>query len=400
MKRPIRILYLTSYSPAERPYGAQLRTYHIATALQALGQLDCVVVQHDDDQTLAPDPGSSIRVQRVIKLRPTAARSPWERLRCGLDARFVNYYGHSVAEQERMSVLSQVPAYDLVWLHHLHTANVFAQWSWPRSVLDLDDIPSSFYRTERQSGGGLARRLRAGFRMQMAKRRERLLGERFTVLSVCSDEDRRYLGLGGKVHVIPNGFERPAGEPLRRVVTPPRIGFIGRFDHRPNADGIHWFARECWPHVKQAVPDCRLRLVGKDSDGSLKPAGRDIDALGWLPDPAEEIATWSTMIVPVRLGAGTRIKIAEAFSRKCPVVSTPLGAYGYEVQDGRELLLADDPAAIANACVSLLRDQTRGSALAECAWQQFLKKWTWDSITPRILAAAEDCLQQSRLPPG
>ncbi len=75
-----------------------------------------------------------------------------------------------------------------------------------------------------------------------------------------------------------------------------------------------------------------------------------------MQDPAAEIATWSAMVIPIRLGAGTGVKIADGFSRKCPVVSTQLGAFGYDVQHGRELLLVrdDDPVAFASACVSLI----------------------------------------------
>jgi glycosyltransferase involved in cell wall biosynthesis len=120
----------------------------------------------------------------------------------------------------------------------------------------------------------------------------------------------------------------------------------------------------------------------------------DIDALGFVADPVEEIATWSMMVVPVRIGAGTRVKIAQAFSRKCPVISTSNGAYGYEVESGRELLLADRPQDFADACVSLIREPAKGAALAECAWQRFLREWTWEAINPRIWAAAEDCLRR------
>jgi glycosyltransferase involved in cell wall biosynthesis len=392
MQPSVRILYLTSYSPVEKSYGAQLRTHQIATALQAVGRVDCVVVSHEDAHLACPAPRGSIAVHREIRLRPVPLRSLWERLRCGLDPRFVNFHGHSVPESDRTSVLSRLRNYDLVWLHHLHTANVFSNWFWPRSVLDLDDIPSSFLRSVWQNGGDLGKRIRAGLRLPVALGRERLLGERFSVLSVCSEADRQRLPRSANVHVIPNGFERPAKDPVRHLAVPRRLGFIGRFDHLPNSDGVRWFLRESWPAIKQQLPDCRLRLIGEGSDSIRESAGPDIDRFGWLADPGEEIATWSAMIVPLRLGAGTRIKIAEAFSRKCPVVSTPLGAYGYDVTDGRELLLAGDARSFGNACVAMVRDAGAGADLADRAWQRYLGEWTWDRIAPRVCATAEDCI--------
>jgi glycosyltransferase involved in cell wall biosynthesis len=165
------------------------------------------------------------------------------------------------------------------------------------------------------------------------------------------------------------------------------------FSYKPNLDGIHWFLRECWPGIKREIPGARLRLVGKDSDGLLQPTAAGVDCLGWIADPSEEIATWSAMIIPVRFGAGTRVKVAEAFGRKCPLISTRLGAFGYDVADGRELLLADSPEAFSAACVQLIRDPSAATAMAARAWRLFLDKWTWDAIRPRVWAAAEHCLR-------
>jgi glycosyltransferase involved in cell wall biosynthesis len=135
--------------------------------------------------------------------------------------------------------------------------------------------------------------------------------------------------------------------------------------------------------------------VGKDRGGILKADGPEVDSLGWIKDPSEEIATWSAMIVPIRLGAGTRVKVAEAFSRKVPLVSTGLGAFGYDVVDGKELILADTPEVFAKACVRMIREPVEAATMAERAWQSFLNSWTWDAIAPRVWGAAEQCLKLS-----
>jgi glycosyltransferase involved in cell wall biosynthesis len=303
---------------------------------------------------------------------------------CGVDCAAVGQLQRIAAE------------FDIIWFAKLRTPNMFPKWTWSRSVADIDDVPSLFEATVLASARGLKAWLMACLRYQSWKRRDRLVGERFSVLGVCSELDKRYLqslNVTVPVHVIPNGFERPARPPVRMPATPPRIGFIGIFDYAPNLGGIQWFARECWPRIKRELPEARLRLVGRYSDGPLKPNGPDIDGLGWVANADEEMATWSSMVVPLQLGAGTRGKIAHAFSTKCPVVSTSLGAYGYETKSGRELLLADTAEDFASACVSLVRCPVEASAMAERAWSQFLEKWTWDAIRPRVWAAAEDCLR-------
>lgn len=395
MSKPIRILYLAPCRPTEKSYGTQLRTVQVASALQTMGQLDFMVVKLAEDDREA-DAGSKgeYSVRRVIKLQPVASRSLLGRMRCGLDPRFIGFYGHTASAEDRAFVMSELPKYDLIWLHNIRTANTLNGWAWPKSVMDVDDIPSTFYRTVREQATSAGARLSASVKLMVARRRERFLPERFKVLTVCSEADRQYLGLREKVHVIPNGFARPAGEPLRHLATPPRIGFIGTFDYPPNVESVRWFINECWPLVKQQVPEARLRLIGKGSE-AVAAGARDVDALGWVADPAAEIASWAVMSVPVRTGAGTRVKIAEGFSRKCPIVSTSLGAFGYDAQDGRQLFLADSAADFAGACIRVMREPENAAAMAERGWQEFLSKWTWDSIRPRVVAAAEDGLRSA-----
>jgi glycosyltransferase involved in cell wall biosynthesis len=163
----------------------------------------------------------------------------------------------------------------------------------------------------------------------------------------------------------------------------------------PNEEGIKWFVREVWHKIKRDFPDAQLRLVGRGSQGHLTSLGPDITGLGWLEDPADEIASWSAMIVPIKVGAGTRVKVAEGFARRCPVVATTIGAFGYDVENGREALLADHADDFASACMLLLRNPGFGEALAERAHKRFLERWTWVSFEPSVGAAIHQCLARS-----
>lgn len=391
-----RILYLTSCWPHEETFGGQLRALQIGRALQKVGQVTVAVVSSDTPTTeVTRKTADEFAVEPPVRVDVEPNRGLIPRLQWAFNPLFLNVHGCVANAVDRERLLNRIHDFDLVWVLNSRTPNILNQWHWPRAVLDIDDLPSAFQRTVSQNGAGLKEKLKAGIRMRLLQRRERFWKERFSVLSVCSETDRQSLGGGEHVHVIPNGFERPTREPQPHPGDPPRIGFIGLYSYSPNLEGMKWFVRECWPLVKAQVPLARLRLAGRDTDGPLKPNAQDVDALGYIDDPADEIATWSAMIVPVIHGAGTRVKIADAFSRKCPVVSTRLGAYGYDVKHGRELLLADDPKDFADACVSLVRDRAAASAMAERAYAAFLEKWTWDAIAPRVWAAVEDALALS-----
>jgi glycosyltransferase involved in cell wall biosynthesis len=199
------------------------------------------------------------------------------------------------------------------------------------------------------------------------------------------------------IHVIPNGAQLLPTR-ARALSDPPRIGLIGNCTFIPNEDGVKWFIRDVWPIIKREFPHAQLRLVGRGSEGYLTKLGPDVTGMGWLADPGEEIASWSAMIVPIKVGAGTRVKVAEAFSRRCPVVATTIGAFGYDVENGREVLLADHDGDFASACIRLLRNPELGEALSERAHKRFLERWTWDSFESTVGKVVQECLASSNRP--
>jgi glycosyltransferase involved in cell wall biosynthesis len=395
-----RILYLSPHSPDGATGASEMRSRAIARALKSVGHVEFIVVGDPADAPSMPAIRSTtFDVTDRLTVRPRPNATFRAKLRWLAAPRSIYPHGCGVGDEDMQRAVHAARECDLVWFFKLRTPNMFPGWSWDRSVVDIDDIPSAYEHTALKTVRSARERCASLLRAISWQRRERRLGDRFSVLGVCSDDDKQYLrrlGVSSPVHVIPNGFDAPVTPPARRPATPPRIGFMGIFDYEPNRQGLDWFVRTCWPRIKQAIPDARLRLVGRDSDGPLKPEGPDIDGLGWIPDPAEEIASWSHTIVPIRIGAGTRGKIAHAFGVKCPVVSTPLGAYGYDVHSGVELLLADSSSDFAGACIALVREPAFADAIAERAWQRFLVNWTWEAIQPRIWAAAEDALRRAR----
>jgi glycosyltransferase involved in cell wall biosynthesis len=381
-----------------------LRALHVGRALEQVGRVE-VVVLDTEGRTDTPrrSKDHDLEVVYRVGLQPCPSKTVIQKANWAVNPRVSCPHGVGVSQHDLERVIRTAEPFDLIWFFELRTANSFPRWAWPRSVVDVSDLPSTYERSVLNAQQTTRQRLATAVRLWSWKRRERLLAERFNVIAVCSDADKQYLrdlGVAAPVHVIPNAYEPPVVAPVRKLATPPRIGFIGVFDHEPNVAGIRWFAQHCWPRIKRDVPAVRLRLVGRLNDGPLKPEGVDIDALGWLPDPTDEIATWSAMIVPVHVGAGTRGKIAHAFSQKCPVVSTSLGAYGYDPRDGEDMFLAESAETFAEACVLAISQPATAAAMAERAWARFLDKWTWDAVRPQVWSAAEDALRLNSFTPS
>lgn len=391
-----RILYLCSSWPLGRSFGGQIRALHLGRALKTIGRVTIFVVSSEAGDAEAHEKtAAEFDVLPPVLPRLSTAHGIGDKLRRAFDPCHLDVHGLVAPDEDRHRVEAAAAEHDLVWILNSRTPNILGRWRWPRTHLDIDDVPSTYLRAVAQSAPSPLQRAKALLQRRLLHRRERLFAQRFTTLSVCSEPDKAYLGGGDGIHIIPNGFSRPAITPnYNPPPGPPRLGFIGLYSYPPNEDGVQWFMRECWAQIRAAAPGVQLRLIGKGTDGPEGPRGPDVHGLGFVAEPAAEIATWSAMIIPIRLGGGTRIKIAEAFSRKCPAVSTSLGAFGYEVQNGRQLLLADAPPDFSRACVALIRNRAQAAALAETAWNDFLTRWTWDAIAPKVHRAAEDCLRR------
>jgi polysaccharide biosynthesis protein PslH len=395
-----KILFVTSHWPLAPAYGAQQRVQNIGRLLSRFGDVSFVIVPTErGDEEAEFRTRREYEVLRVIHPMPVSpgrkSGQLSQRLRHEFDPTYMVTDPYIVSEHDRTALLELIQQHDVVWVHTVRTANWFRIDRWPHSVLDVDDLPSRSYESLALSGNSSLRRM-LDYRMSWIwQRRERILPERFDVLTVCSEDDRRYLCSPDRmIHVIPNGAHPLPARP-RALSDPPRIGLIGNCTFAPNENGAKWFIRVVWPMIRHEIPRVQLRLVGSGSEGHLTKLGPDITGLGWLEDPGDEIASWSAMIVPIKVGAGTRVKVAEGFARRCPIVSTTIGAFGYDVENEREVLLADRADDFASACIRLLRNPELGEALSERAHKRFLERWTWDSFESTVGKVIQECLARS-----
>lgn len=173
----------------------------------------------------------------------------------------------------------------------------------------------------------------------------------------------------GRIATVPNTVALP-----RRISPRPasqgRVLFVGNLSYLPNIDGIREFALEVLPTLRRSLGNPpALRIAGST------PAP-EVAALATLPgvelaaDPADlaKHYAWANLaVVPLQAGGGTRIKLLEAFAYGVPVVATRTGAEGIAAEDRVHLLLADSPAALAEACSEVLSDAQLAGRLSASA---------------------------------
>lgn len=204
---------------------------------------------------------------------------------------------------------------------------------------------------------------------------------------VCSELDGERSGVPNTV-VVPNGADAP-DRPVtdRRALrgAAPTLGFVGALDYEPNHRAVEWFVREVLPAVRARRGDVRFRVVGRGSERLSWAAGEPgVDLVGRVEDLQEELDRTDVSVVPIRVGAGTRLKVVEALSNHLPMVTTTVGCEGIPVVDGRSALVADDAPGFAAACVRLLDDGDLRQRLADEGAALFRASYTWASIRERV----------------
>ena len=195
-----------------------------------------------------------------------------------------------------------------------------------------------------------------------------------------------------RVSSVPTGvdteFFRPSGSVTR---TPASIVFTGSMDWMPNEDGMLWFVEEILPRIERAVPEATLTIVGRRPTArvqALAEGRTNVTVTGTVDDVRPYLEAAAVVVVPLRVGGGTRIKIYEAMGMERAVVSTTIGAEGLDVTNGEHIVLADDASAFADAVVDLLRAPERADRLGRSAADHVRAHFGWASVAEQF---AERC---------
>jgi len=285
--------------------------------------------------------------------------------------------------------------YDLVWFYGIRPWVLTGEPSLAPSVIDVIDLedqkilarlsahrppPSGLAGRVRRVGGDLLSREEA----RRWQRLQRRAGKGGATTVVCSELDAgRASDCGaGRVTVIPNGYGVPA-EPLGRdaVGSPPVILFQGLLTYPANVDAARWLVRDIGPALRARVPDVQIRLVGRhhaDLEDLDDPPS--VTLTGRVAAMADELARADVVVVPLRYGSGTRLKIIEAFAHRIPVVSTARGAAGLGAQDGVHLLVAETADGLAAACSRLVGEPDLRRKIVAHAHELYLERFESDVV--------------------
>lgn len=389
----LRVLFVSQMPPSPPRFGAQARMHGLLTQVARGHDVTAVVLIDDEfdadecgralreycaEAVLVPNPrGREGLAKRLLQLRAAASLSSYERLRVAVPAL-----------QGVLNSLLRSRTYDVVnlefpYLAHLDFRQAPPGKQPPPLVLDTHEIAWDMARQFARSAQGLARRGHAAVNWRKLRREEFAAFRAADGICACSRADEeRLLAMvpDARTIVIPNAADVEFYQP--RPSDPPSDGrtvvFFGLLSTVPNVDGVHHLVEDIWPAVVARRPDARLKILGARAPRSVLDLARPgVEVVGFVDDLRPHLASAAAIVVPLRLGGGTRLKIVEGMAMQKPIVSTTLGAEGIDAVPGRDILIADQPAAFAAGIVQLLENPGLAGRLATSARALAVERYSW-----------------------
>ena len=292
--------------------------------------------------------------------------------------------------RERLRGWFQEQSFDVVICDFLDAAVNFPRTITIPTVLFQHNVESEIWRRLALVQSHPAKKLL--YRVEFAKMLayERNMVRRFQHVIAVSEHDRKLMSRWvdpARITVVPTGVDlkqfkgNSPGKEMENLVI-----FVGAMDWGPNVDAVQYFCQEIWPAVRAKIPGARFRIVGRNPDRRVeKLAGESIEITGSVPSVVDHLYAAAVVVVPLRIGGGTRLKIYEAMAAGKAVVSTSVGAEGLDVNHGSNIVLADDPTAFAENVVSLLRDKPLRRRYEQSA-AALAAQYDWAAISEKFLS--------------
>jgi sugar transferase (PEP-CTERM/EpsH1 system associated) len=280
--------------------------------------------------------------------------------------------------------------FDLFFCDFLHTAVPLLQCSFTPKIVFEHNVEFQLRKRKWQVEQNPLRKMVFGTEWRKTRPLEAQVCRSFDHVFTVSDEDRQTIrhefGVD-RVSTLPTGVDTDFFYPAESPSVPGRLVFVGSMDWDPNEDGVVWFLQSVYPLIRQAVPNVSFVVVGRAPSPRFRAIAAKVPAVevtGTVPDVRPYLSQAEVVVVPLRIGGGTRIKIPEAMAMAKAVVSTPIGAEGLPFQDSKQIRLAEQPRDFADAVIELLKNTSLRKAMESAARKEVAANHGWEAVVDKV----------------
>lgn len=388
-RRSLRILYVTNGFPFPLTSGL-LRHYHL---IRRLARSHSIILFSlvDREHTAEHREALAPFVDRIETFR-TAARTGSPLVRARLRLASLVGLGDPAARRLRdaVDVAARNGEGEVILLSGKRTYPALAAARRLPAVVDMCDATSLRLAGQRRVASPARAALLAldEFTVRRVERGLVRSGLRATFASARDRDAVVGPGAAGLVSILPNGVDATYWRRESRSLGTDEIIFTGAMDYPPNEDAALFLATEILPLVRQAIPEARLRIVGRDPTVRLRAVSDPprVVVTGPVDDMRPHLEQASVFACPLRFGSGIQNKVLEAMAMELPVVTSSVAAAGLRLPDADEppLTVADEPADFAAALVDQLRQVRTDPRPNERVREYVLRNFDWDEIAARL----------------
>lgn len=280
-----------------------------------------------------------------------------------------------VIEEERI---------DVVHAHFLHVAQYVDCKGSAAWVYDAHNLEHVLWERFSKVQKNPAMRMFSKLQLPKFVDWQQRVGRMSEKVVTLSDDDRdEFLRICPEADVttVSNGADIDFFRPLDNIqVEPGAIIYFANFGWPPQDDAALYFHNEVFPAVKAAVPGAKLYLVGKTPPEAIRAlASDDVVVTGFVEDIREYIQRAQVVVLPLRVGAGTKHRVFQSLSMEKPLVTTSVGAEGIALEHGRTAMISDDPREFAEHTIALLEDPKRCEAMGRAGRELVVSRYDWRS---------------------
>jgi glycosyltransferase involved in cell wall biosynthesis len=252
--------------------------------------------------------------------------------------------------------------------------------------------------------GNPAMRLAAHIESGRVRRCEAALADRADLVFAAPNDGKELIDAGVNADKIRDTFHLGDDQQLDLPElafehTRKKLMYVGFLGWEPNVQGLVWFITEVWPRLLQQHPDLEFDIVGKNPDRRLQAVAapwKGINLTGYVADLQTIYADSRVSVAPLLFGSGMKVKVLDAMARGMPTVTTSVGAEGINIENGKHLLVADEPAGMAEAILSLLDNAALWQQLQNNSRALISERYTWRKLFTQMHRDIDTALRAHR----
>ena len=232
----------------------------------------------------------------------------------------------------------------------------------------------------------------------------RLLSRIWAYVSVSEEDRDRTRGYAGAdvkhFWVAPNGVDVRRFAPAEADAadgTAVTLGYLGSMDLEMNVEAVRRFCVDLLPRIRQQLERTRVKflVIGREPSPAIRALAQatpDVTLSGTVADVAPWLQRLDILVCPLRMGAGTKLKVAEGLASGLPVVGSSLALAGLPGQPGEDYIAADDDDSFVDAVCRLVHKPEARRALARRARALAVEALDWGAIGSRLASDIKSAL--------